>query len=207
MKKINKFEVLLKEFCQMENEGKKIYYKDYHNSYDFPQPRETQSTVQKICMQKYNSTYQTCRTELAKQIPSMQKIAHKLGINSYRVGQAPAVIGGAQYEIEIFNSLLEQSGYTELEPTVVFDTVSKMKGELNENIRSEWRRILNPLTWTSFILKIPFLLIKQTGFNIDKIENELWGKLIKTGCLVLLLWVLLRWGFTKEQITNFFSFK
>lgn len=207
MKKLMEFEIVLQEFCAMEKEGKKIYYKDYHDSYDFPQPREIQISVQKICEKKYPTTYQTCRAELAKQIPTIQTIAENLGINSYRVAHAPAAIGGTMYEIEIFNSLLEQAGYTELEATVVFDTLNKMQGKLKENIKSEWHRILNPLTWISFVLKIPFLLIKQTGFNVDKIENELWGKLIKTACLILLIWILLRWGFTKDQLAKLFSFK
>lgn len=82
-----------------------------------------------------------------------------------------------------------------------------MIGILTEAKKTALIQMFNPLSWLSVILRIPFLFISLTGFNIEKIENEIWGKLFKLLFLLLLIYGLLRLGFTPEQLTSILKIK
>jgi hypothetical protein len=62
------------------------------------------------------------------------------------------------------------------------DTINCIIGQYERQLAAEWRRLVNPLFWMetvfTFILRIPYKVLKGTGFNVGEIEKHLWGPLI-----------------------------
>lgn len=44
---------------------------------------------------------------------------------------------------------------------------------------SVWWKYTHPVWWILQITKLPFFLIKKAGFNIGKIENSIFGKIVR----------------------------
>jgi len=74
-------------------------------------------------------------------------------------------------------------------------------------VERERRYLRNPLNWVKealvFVLRIPFLLVKATGFDVAKVEDELWAKLFKLLYLLALIYIALRLGVAKAGIADF----
>lgn len=47
------------------------------------------------------------------------------------------------------------------------------------------------------VLRIPFIVLRAAGFNIDKFETELWAKLFEVLKVVLIAYLLARLGVEK----------
>lgn len=62
------------------------------------------------------------------------------------------------------------------------DTINCIIGQYERQLAAEWKRLVNPLFWMetvfTFILRIPYKVLKCTGFNVGEIEKHLWGPLI-----------------------------
>jgi hypothetical protein len=62
----------------------------------------------------------------------------------------------------------------------------------------EWSHLKNPFYWLkalfTFILRIPFMLIEATGFNVDKVEDHFLAKLFKLIEVIVILYLLFRLG-------------
>lgn len=164
--------------------------------------RKIQLCVQKKCKQQYGKPYQNLRVEIAQQIPKIRRIAAGIEVQTERHSYPAPVTGGPVLPVGIFDSILEDLGYVRTEHTTREDTLNKMVGILKETKKCAFIRIFSPFAHLQFLLKIPFLIIKQTGFNTDKIENELIGKTFKLLLLPILIYLLLKLGFTHEQLIN-----
>src|SRR5579872_1297309 len=204
LKKILVFEKILKNFCDLEQKECDDYLK--RNDRDFVSVREFQYFIQQKCMDKYPQKYLQLRKELAQMIPSIRRIAHSVGVNTVRESYPVLAVGGPIIPVDIFESVLEDHGYVSTTNNTRFDCVDKIVGILKEAKSAAFFQMLNHLCLLSFILKVPFLIIKQTGFNVDKIENALWGKLFKLLFTFFLIYGLLRLGFSREQLLGVLKF-
>ena len=70
-------------------------------------------------------------------------------------------------------------------------------------MRVERLHALNPAWWlwaaASFVLRIPFIVVSATGFDTEKFEAELWGKLLKVLEVVLIAYLLARLGLQQSS--------
>ncbi len=195
LEKILQFKVLLKEFCMLEDGERKHSPRTFGVSHT-----EKQLLVQKKCVEKYPEKYSDLREKIAQEIPIIRQISWSVGIGTVRQSYPPSITGGPIILVDIFESVLEDHGYTPTQNSTRFDHINKLIGKLTKAKSDAFKQIFNPFSWLSFILKIPFLILKQTGFNVDKIEDALWGKLFKLGLVLLLAYGLLKLGFSHDQI-------
>ena len=202
-KKLLNFKSIFKKFCNLENDIRSKYYENYRYSPGLT-VLDHQRIIQEKCLKAFGEKYNILRNEVAQNIPVVQNIASILGVNTRRLSTIP---GRIAIPIDIFDSALEDHGYGATDNTTRFDCLEKMIGILDEAKNKACWNSFNPLHWIRLILRLPFLLIKQTGFNLDKIENEFWGRLFKLAFLLLLIYFFLRLGFTHDQITEIFSKK
>ncbi len=195
LKKTLQFEVLLKEFCTLEDEERK------HSSWTLGvNHTEEQLLLQKRCVKKYPEKYLDLRKKITQEMLTIRQIAWLVGIGTVRQSCPPPSPGGPIIPVDIFESILEDHGYSPTGNITRFDYINKLIGKLTKAKSDAFKQIFNPLSWLSFILKIPFLILKQTGFNVDKIEDALWGKLFKLVFLLFLVYGLLKLGFSHDQI-------
>lgn len=201
LKKVVKFKHLLEQFCEFQNEVEKEYLKQ-NRDFGFISSRGVQILIQKRCTEKNQKKYKLMRVALAEQIPTISRIAHHLGVQLERYSH-PSHIGGPIISVNILQSVLEDNGYIPTLDETRYDALNKISGILKETKKHALINSFNPLSLLSFILRLPFLLIQQTGLNIEKIENELIGKIFKLLFLLALAYGLLALGFTHDQITHF----
>lgn len=102
--------------------------------------------------------------------------------------------------VDVFESVLENYGYEPTQHRTREDTIDRMIGILNETKASAFRRLFNSLNWIGLLLRIPFLIVQQTGFNVLKIEDQIIGRGFKLIFLLIGIYVLFRLGFSKEDI-------
>lgn len=144
------------------------------------------------------------RDWLAKNIPRAQQIAHSnnvsINLQSY---PAPAV-GGPVIPVNIFDAILHDIGHESLDQNWIEDCINETIGKLEHKIKKELYKLFNPLHWLYsiliFILRLPFLLISLTGFNMEKVEDQLIGKIFKLVELIIVLYFLFKLGIEKSDI-------
>lgn len=165
-------------------------------------PRDNQYYIQIKCQEMYSDKYESLRKEVAENIPAIRLIASQIGISTVRLSYPAPVVGGPISEVCIFGSVLEDLGYVETRWHTRFDALDKMIGILKDTRFSSFIQIFNPIAWLTTILRVPFFLLKATGFNVDKIEDSVWGHLFKLLFFIGLIVGLLKLGFTAEQISK-----
>lgn len=171
-KKTDHFKEILKDFSTMEIEISKRHKLGFASP---DNPRDMQCYIQKKCQDEYLDQYEVLRTNIAENIPAICLIASEIGISTIRITGR----GGHISEVCIFSSSLEDLGYTETRWPTRFDTLNKMIGILKVTRWTSFIQIFNPKTCLTRVLKIPFFLLKATGFNVDKIEDSVWGHFFK----------------------------
>ena len=86
------------------------------------------------------------------------------------------------------------------------DAMNQTLGQLAEDEKREFRRLINPAWWVfevlRFVIRIPFLLISLSGFDVNKVEVQLLAKVFKLAEIAFIVFVLLRLGFERTRILD-----
>jgi len=160
-----------------------------------------------------NEKYQQIREKIAKYINEVSRIANRYGIQTIVKSYPAPVVGGPVIPIDIFYSVLHDYSHHGIDRQLVWDKINETIGECEADLKKEFYRLFNPLYWIQsiivFIIRIPFMLISVSGFNIDKIEDHFISKLFKLIELLIIILFILKLGFSKEElkqvILGFFS--
>ena len=144
------------------------------------------------------------REELAQEIPRAVEIAYKNNVSiDYKSLPAPA-IGGAIIPVNIFHAIIEDTSYDGIKESWIEDKINETIGQLKRRIRNDFYKLINPFYWIYsifvFIIRIPFYLISISGFDVRKVEDHLLSKIFKLLEIILLVYVLLKFGIQKAQI-------
>jgi hypothetical protein len=119
----------------------------------------------------------------------------------------PPLIGGPVIPVNYIAAILEDTSYAGIDKAVIDDRLNALIGKCEEWVETTRHRLLNPFFWLTealaFVLRIPFRLIEMTGFDVGKVEDHLIGKLFMLLELGILIWLLLRFGATHEDIRKF----
>jgi len=142
--------------------------------------------------------YQQARERVAQGMSRAVRIGRSLGVPvDMRSHPAPAV-GGPVIDVNLFEAVLVDGTGRRMNPQWVVDALNRTVGECQEAVRVERLRAWNPFYWLwvafVFVLRIPFLLLEATGFDVAKIENHLWGRLFKVAEVVGIAYLLARLG-------------
>ncbi|MCS5707779.1 hypothetical protein CC99x_002550 [Candidatus Berkiella cookevillensis] len=198
LRRVTSFKAKLENFSEMEEKISVNIKPTFILS-----PREAQYCLQLKCKKEYGVQYESLRTQVAEEIPGICFVASQIAINTSRQSYLALAVGGPIIGICIFGSALEDLGHVETKWQTRFDTLDKMIGILKTARASSFIQIFDPRSWLTSILRIPFYLLKATGFNIEKIEDSLLGHLFKAAFLIAIIMVLLKLGFTTKDISGF----
>jgi len=160
--------------------------------------------------EEIDNGYKSLRQRISANINEITRIAQELEV-SYIMTQYPApAFGGPVLDVNVFRAILQQNTGREIPESAISDALNELLGECKKQISKEFWKLINPFYWIlellKFVLRIPFLVVSATGFNISKIEDHFLARIFKLIYLILLLYVLARLGFTGDQLERILPF-
>lgn len=164
---------------------------------------------QEAIMQAANEdeNYQTVRENVSRFVLKAMRIASRHQIPTEFKSIPPPMVGGAIIPVNIFYSVLTDNSYQGVSRQMVLDAINQTLGSCETFVQEEFWKLFNPLNWIKeilkWILRIPFMLIELTGFNVDKVEDHFLGKLFKVIEVVAIVYILYRLGVQREDLTGF----
>jgi hypothetical protein len=151
--------------------------------------------------------YDESRQQVSKALLRAVRIGHEIGVPLDLISYPAPAVGGPVVRVNLFQAILEDDSHGGVGLTRIRDALDQTVGGCEERVERERRYLRNPLNWVKealvFVLRIPFLLVKATGFDVAKVEGELWAKLFKLLYLLALIYVALRLGIAKAGIVDF----
>jgi len=147
------------------------------------------------------------REKISKSLPRADEIAIKNNVSINVQSLAPASIGGPALPVNLFFSILKDTSWDHVDQLWIKDKINETIGQCERRIKKELYQLINPFYWLKEIIKtiirLPFILLNTSGFNVSKIEDHLIGRIIKLVEIILLIYILIKLGFEKEYIANF----
>lgn len=127
-------------------------------------------------------TAQRARIEINRRLGDVQYSCRLVGVTCIVYYSPPPAIGGLAGQVDLLANIFELHQFR-IPHTRVVDFLDRAIG--NYQKRADWlfKQIFNPLFWAKWLLgkviAVPFGLLGLAGFDADKIEESLGGKLIK----------------------------
>lgn len=94
----------------------------------------------------------------------------------------PPMLGGRSHRVDLIANVFNLSRLR-LEPNILIDELEKAVGVYEDDALYALIRTFNPLFWLGRIIdsiaSLPFTLLGRLGFNQDKAEGSILGKIIK----------------------------
>lgn len=153
--------------------------------------------------------YQCLREKLAKKTPKIIRIAKSANVSCTLHSYPAPAIGGPVIPVNLFQAILHDDSHGGIDRQRIYDTINTLRGQLEENIRLEFWRLINPVYWAGrileILLRIPFWLLSKTGFDVEKVEDHFLGKLFKVLEVVAILYIAIRLGVPEESVTSLWS--
>ena len=122
------------------------------------------------------------RTLINKHDGFIQTYLISAGMSPNVTHTPPPAIGGYIQNINMVENLFNLFNF-DIEPQILVDTIDKAIGIYERDFIPSVIRTVNPLFWLGIILEsiasIPFYLLGSVGFNRNKIEGSIFGKITK----------------------------
>ncbi len=151
--------------------------------------------------------YTSIRQKVAQAMPRALRLADELGQPLEGKSFPPPIVGGPIITVNFFEAVLHDPSYDGVNHQLIKDKLDQVIGECEIEVKREFWRLFNPFYWgwvlLKAILRVPFKLIEATGFNVSKIEENLFGKLFKIAELLLLGWLASRIPWFREMMEKF----
>lgn len=148
--------------------------------------------------------YIELRERVSKGVLRAIPLANKFGVPVDVTSFPAPAIGGPSIPVNIFYSILHDTSHGNISRHMIIDAIDQTIGCLEVLVKKDIRRLINPFYWLKelikLILRIPFLLIKATGFDVRKIEGHLFGRLFKLLELIVLMYFLIRLGLKIDAV-------
>jgi hypothetical protein len=144
----------------------------YFNNIDHDQPFDTIE----------NEVAQRKRQEINLYLKKLRLNIISAGVNTEMYYSPPPLLGGIRGNIDLFSNIFNLNTYR-LDPRTIIDIIDQTVGIYNDEKIKAFIRTLNPFWWIwkiiRWIASLPFFILKEIGFNTEKIESNIVGKLIK----------------------------
>jgi len=165
--------------------------------------RDYQTALQAEASKK--NGYQEVRRQVAKCVLRAERIASCLRVPIIFESYPAPAVGGPIIEQKVFSAILKDMSHGGLiDKQSIYDILNQTIGECEARMSVEKRRLINPLYWFKelivAIIRIPFMLIEASGFDVGKVEDHLIGRFFKLLEIGLILYFLLRLGIENESI-------
>jgi len=170
---------------------------------DFDSYSEYEVVLQALASQI--TGYQDIRSRVATGILRAERIAIRLGVPIEAVSCPAPIVGGPVISQSFFYAILRDFTHgAQIERQMIKDAVNQTVGECETRLSVEKRRLINPLYWIKelvvAIIRIPFMIIEASGFDVSKVEDHFLGRIFKLFEIGIILYVLIKLGFEKESI-------
>lgn len=153
--------------------------------------------------------YSEVRTKVSKALTRASIIADINAVPIHLKSIPPPAVGGAIIPINLFEAILIDNSYGGINRQMILDALDRTIGACENRVKLNFHKLINPFYWIKsliiFILRIPFLLLSTTGFNISKIEDNLFAKLFKILEIIILVYFFLKHGLKVDDIKDIIS--
>lgn len=114
-------------------------------------------------------------------IHKIKRYIREAGVSTIKYYSPPPAIGGFSGNIDIFDEIFNDT--LRIPSNQILDTIERTIGIYQNDKVKSWIRTLNPFFWIYLILEkfvaLPFKLLGLAGFNQERIESSLTGKILK----------------------------
>ncbi len=129
-----------------------------------------------------NKKAQQARIEINMILDKTYFVVISAGVKPTIYYSPPPSIGGLEGDIDLIHNIFNLYRY-QIEPRKILDFIERAIGIYENDRHNALLRTLNPLFWLGLILdyivSLPFKVIGKIGFNQEKIESSITGKIIK----------------------------
>jgi len=136
-----------------------------------------------------NETAQQVRIEINRILGEVREVLHSAGIRPIIRYTPPSMIGGYIQHIDITLNMFNLRYYN-IPYNKLIDIIDIAIGKYSRDSKRAWMRTFNPIYWSGcifdYIARLPFVLLGRIGFDSDKAESSIIGRLIK-GILYLIV--------------------
>lgn len=147
---------------------------------------------------KTNPEYQKLRATYAKLISRANEICTQNTISWNRKISLPSLEGGGTIQGSIFEFVLHRESSLIDFDTDVRDTINKALGVLERKASNEFKNLVNPFYWFLqaffFVVRLPYNLLKLSGFDIDEIQKHLIARFFQLIYVIVLILILVWFG-------------
>lgn len=198
LKFIRNFHQSVEELWRIENEvAKNINFSAYRSKMDYQSALQAQAS--KI------RGYQEVRRCVAKGVLRAERIGSRFRVPIIFESYPAPAVGGPVMRLKVFSAILKDMSHGGLiTEQAIYDALNQTIGECEASVSIEKRRLINPIYWIKelivAIIRIPFMLIEASGFDVSKVEDHLLGRIFKAFEIGIILYVLIKLGFEKEAI-------
>jgi len=168
-------------------------------------PGEWQANIQKKATEQ-SPDYQAIRKSVAQGVCRAQGLSSLHGVPTQLVSYPAPALGGPIVHLGIFEAILTDTSHDGVGQQMIYDALNKVVGACEDEKERALRELVNPFHLVKnivlMILRLPFMLIEATGFNVSKFEDHFFGKSFKLAMLLGLVWGLLALGFEKADLVE-----
>ncbi len=148
------------------------------------------------------------RENIAKKTIKAIKISGKYGVVTDILSYPSPITGGTVFPVNIYRAILnDNSKRAQVTSELIMDNINQTIGQIEFKMRKDLKNISNPFFWIKLlfvrIVRIPFMILNVSGFNIDKIEDHFISKVFKLAEFLLIVWFLCKWGFEASEIKQY----
>jgi len=145
------------------------------------------------------------RKEINHLLSDVDFIVNASGTSTVIRYTPPPAIGGYIQDVNLLRNIFNLHLY-QITPINVLDMIDVSLGVYQADRKNSIIRAINPFFWLyriyKWIVKLPFMLLADAGFNSSKIEGSLAGKIFKLLYEIFLLFVAV---LTALQILGYFD--
>lgn len=183
----------------------KAFKNDVSNFYNADADQYKISQHEKDKYIKLKEDFDKYSEEIAKKSIKATDMADRYGVLTHIVTFAPSCAPGPELGTKIFEGILNDNTYgKKITSSLVFEKLNQVIGQMERQLKRDLINIINPFFWVIILFKkfirFPFELVKMSGFNIEKIEDNLIAKCFKLLEAGVIIWFCIKYGLTKFEI-------
>ena len=146
------------------------------------------------------------RERIAKTLPRAMVLARRLGMPIDLISYPPPAVGGPAIPVNLFHAILNDTSYGGIDRQHIIDAINQTIGQYECLVEQELNNLRNPFYWSKYlfnsIIRLPYTILKMSGFNVEKIEEHLWAKFMNLLWILAVIYILVKFGLDSSQITN-----
>jgi hypothetical protein len=141
------------------------------------------------------------REQINLSIQEIDSILKKCGISATVYYAPPPAFGGIEGQIDLLNNFFNLKRHR-IPQSALIDVLDRAIGSYYQLRKRFFQNLINPFFWLNKLIRLPFRLISYSGFDGEKAERSIVGKILKLLMSILSIpasiWAII-------QILNYFG--